>query len=145
MSRQTAPAKGFTLIELMIVLVIIAVLAAFAYPSYNAYVMRSNRAAAQACLAQYANWMERYYTTNLSYDKDSADADNSLKADPPTPVLDCATAQKTGGRYVYTFSIAPSTYTLTATPKGAQAGDTECGTLTLDQAGAQGSVASCWK
>jgi len=139
---RAAASSGFTLLELMIVLAIIAVLAAIAYPSYNAYVLRGSRAAAQACLMQYANWMEQYYTANLSYAKDVKGADNPLSSTPVALVLDCATAQKTGGRYSYTFDITATSYLLRATPKTA---DTQCGDLTLDQTGATGTVASCWK
>ena len=150
MNKRPAPARaaagsGFTLLELMIVLVIVAVLAAIAYPSYKAYALRSSRAAAQACLTQYANWMERYHTTNLSYAQDASGAANPLSSTPAALVLDCATAQKTGGRYHYTFQITAAAYTLKATPFGAQADDTQCGALTLDQAGATGTAASCWK
>ena len=57
--------QGFTLIELMIVVAIIAIIAAIAYPSYINSVVKTKRAAAEGCVSEYANYMERYYTTNL--------------------------------------------------------------------------------
>lgn len=128
---------GFTLIELMIVVAIIAILAAIAYPSYTQHVIKARRAAAKACLSEYANYMERYYTTNLSY-KDAAD-----------PGLDCEGPAQTGNNYTYAFVGTPdaSTYEVSATPQGPQVADTQCGTLTLNQAGARtpaNDAATCW-
>jgi type IV pilus assembly protein PilE len=134
---------GFSLIELMIVVAIIAILAAIAFPTYTRYTIKTHRVAAEGCLSQYASYMERYYTTNLRYDKDAGGVANT------PPVLDCATSSQQS----YTLPAAAAsagTYTLTATPVGMQlAKDTECGTLTLDQAGTRlasgpGGVAQCW-
>src|SRR3546814_2617218 len=66
---------GFTLIELIIVVTIVAILALIAYPSYINSITRSKRAAATACLSSYATFMERFYTTNLRYDVDTAGDD----------------------------------------------------------------------
>ncbi|HBP5388065.1 TPA: prepilin-type N-terminal cleavage/methylation domain-containing protein, partial [Pseudomonas aeruginosa] len=52
--------RGFTLIELMIVVVIIAILAGIAYPSYDEYVKRGNRTEGQALLSEAAATQERY-------------------------------------------------------------------------------------
>lgn len=135
---------GFTLIELMIVVAIVAILAAIAYPAYTHYIVKTRRAAAGACLSELSNYMERYYTTNLGYAQDNAT--------PPVanvlPVLDCRSTAQSGNYYGYDFGTpTASTYTLTATPKGAQLADTECGALTLDQAGkrtASTGSAKCW-
>jgi type IV pilus assembly protein PilE len=137
--------QGFTLIELMIVVAIVSIIAAVAYPSYISHVTKTKRVAAEACLGEYANYMERYYSTNLRYDQDSAGVPHAL------PTLSCASDQNTD----YRFSFAPnslgqSTYRLLATPQGTQANrDTECGTVSLDQAGTKsisgsGTVRSCW-
>jgi type IV pilus assembly protein PilE len=131
--------RGFTLVELMIVVAIVAILAAIAYPSYTRYVTKTRRVAAQACLSQYASYMERWYTTNLSY----AGVTTSN-----WPALDCASNAQTGNNYTYSLSSAAtaSSYTLQAAPIGGQlAGDTQCGTLTLNNQGVRTpSTAGCW-
>ncbi|MHB1273757.1 MAG: type IV pilin protein [Rhodanobacter sp.] len=141
---------GFTLIELMIVVAIIAVLTAIAYPAYTSYITKTHRVAAEGCLSEYANYMERYYTTNLRYDQDSS---TTPVANPlgVTLTLDCATPQRTGTNYNYTVPAPSATaYTVEATPINAQlTRDTLCGTLSLDQKGQRyvngsGTVDQCW-
>lgn len=133
--RTNRRETGFTLIELMVVVAIVAILAAIAYPSYTHYIIKTRRTAAKACLSEYANYMERYYTTNLTY-KDASD-----------PGLDCESAAQTGNNYKYAFDGTPdaSKYKISATPQGPQVADTKCGTLELDQTGARtASAADCW-
>lgn len=155
-SQRTS--QGFTLIELMIVVAIIAVIAAIAYPSYINSVVKTKRAAAEGCVSEYANTMERYYTTNLRYDKNATGTANPIIGSPVPAAaqLGCSSLQNSGADY--TFSVAATaatttaaaTYTVTAAPTPAQASrDTKCGTLTLNQAGTRtesgtGTVADCW-
>ena len=146
-ARGSRRPSGFTLIELMVVVLIVAIIAAVAYPSYISSVTKTKRAAAEACLSEYANYMERYYTTNLRYDQDAGGTANAL------PALDCASAQNTGENYVYSFPAGTptqSTFSIQAVPQGAQAGrDAQCGTLTINQVGTKGisgtgTVDTCW-
>ncbi len=144
--------RGFTLIELMVTVAIVAILAAIAYPSYVKSITKTKRRAAEACLSQFATYMERFYTTNLRYDQDSAS--NAMNTAALQALnLDCASAQNTGNDYSYGFAAGyptQSTYRLQATPIGAQATrDAACGALQLDQTGARGNTgpadtSQCW-
>ena len=59
--------RGFTLIEIMIVVLIVGVLAAIAMASYKLSVIKSRRSAAAVCLQERAQLMERFYTTRMTY------------------------------------------------------------------------------
>ena len=59
--------RGFTLIELMIVIAIIGILAAIAIPQFSAYRQRSHNSAAQADLRNAATAQEAYYVDNSGY------------------------------------------------------------------------------
>lgn len=79
--------SGFTLVELMVVVLLVAILAAIAYPSYREQIRKARRADAQAVLMQAAQFMERYYTENgtykdavLPYDKSPVDGTVSYYA-----------------------------------------------------------------
>jgi type IV pilus assembly protein PilE len=73
-------AAGFTLIELMIVVVVIAILTAIAYPSYTKYLMRSHRSAAQGYLMDLAQREQQYLLDNRGY----ADTTALIALDAPT-------------------------------------------------------------
>lgn len=143
--RQPRPQPGFTLIELVITVAIVAILALIAYPSYTNAITKTKRKAAEACLVSYATFMERYYTTNMRYDRDTGGVAMST-ATLQGLGLDCASAQNTGANYSYAFdtgSPTATTYTLKATPSGAQAtADAQCGTLSVTSGGTRGVTGS---
>lgn len=90
--------RGFTLIELMIVVVIIGIIASIAYPSYTRYVQKSVRTDAHAGLMQAASELERCYTRTYSYDScdildESPDKNYTITVDPAS-----------GGGYTLTAS-----------------------------------------
>lgn len=128
------PQRGFTLIELMIVVAVVGILSAVAYPSYTEYVRKGHRAEARAGLLQAAQWMERAATATGTYP-------SALPANLQTVP---------GDRYTISTSGDDASFTLTAAPKGsAQSGD-KCGSFTLTHTGAQdltdntATVAECW-
>ncbi|ADV26705.1 putative type IV pilin pile protein [Pseudoxanthomonas suwonensis 11-1] len=126
--------EGFTLIELMIVVAVIAILGTIANASYKGYVIKSRRAAATTCLEERAQFLERYYTTNLTY----TGAPNPAQCGPELESF-----------YEVTLNVTDSkSYTLTATPTDRQ-DDDKCGTLTLNARGQRtasgpSGVADCW-
>jgi type IV pilus assembly protein PilE len=65
-------AKGFTLIELMIVVVVVAILASIAVPSYTQYITRGKIQEATSTLANLRVKMEQYYMDNRRYSTDAA-------------------------------------------------------------------------
>ncbi|GAA5172451.1 type IV pilin protein [Modicisalibacter zincidurans] len=136
--------QGFTLIEVMIVAAIIAILATIAYPSYQRYVSDTWRGRATACLAELAQGMERRYTSNMSY---LVDADEQS-----LPSNQCVSELSDENRYTIGFADKQpqsQTFIIEATPNGAQAPDSQCGTLSVDQAGQRsvtgsGSIGDCF-
>ncbi|WP_066961788.1 type IV pilin protein [Microbulbifer sp. Q7] len=134
--------KGFTLIELMIVVAIIGIIAGIAYPSYMESVRKSNRADAKATLNDVAQRLQRCFTTYNAYNNANCGVANSLSGG--------GSIQSAEGMYSVTAVLGATTYALTAQPVAgtSQAADTKCGSLTLSNTGvrnASGSYgAACW-
>ena len=135
---------GFSLVELLVVLVIMGVLSALALPGYTRYVQRGNRTEVMAALLEAQHFMERYYSANGQY----------LSPANAVPMLPQRLQRiPIQGTVRYQLSIREATvnsYLLQAVPEGSMAGDV-CGNLTINQTGLRGvlnsthSVAECWR
>jgi type IV pilus assembly protein PilE len=131
--------KGFTLIELLIVIAVISILAALAYPSYQESVRKSRRADAQGVMMELAQWMERRYTENNSYEVTVDEIPDTLKKSP-----------KEGTAAYYNITVVEpvqNSYTIRAE---ATFDDPRCGAFTLSSTGVQeldpaGDKAYCWR
>jgi type IV pilus assembly protein PilE len=140
--------KGFSLMELMIVVAIVGILAAIAYPSYQNYVLRTGRSDGQAKMMEIIQAQERFYSQNQTY------TTNLGAGGLAYGVAANASVPSAEGRYtIQAAACANSTIArcviLTATRVGPQLQDNECGNLTIDSRGTKGksgtgTVATCW-
>lgn len=80
--------RGFTLVELMIVVAIVAILAAIAYPSYTEYVRKGRRAEARTALTELLQQQERYLTQRNCY-LPFSNSNGTVAATAPTPAGSC--------------------------------------------------------
>jgi type IV pilus assembly protein PilE len=131
-SRQNArlrPATGFTLIELMITVAIIAILASVAYPSYQQYVIRSNRSEMEQFMLDVSNREEEFLLNNRSY---TNLAGLNLSVPARLQSLYTVTAAATTSCAGATLT-APS-YCITSTPVATSI-QKDDGALTLDSQG----------
>ncbi len=156
---------GFTLIELMAVVLIIGILSMIAYPAYTRYIMQTRRSDAYNALSQLANNLEKFYSTCSAYTTDikSSSSVNCTNpaAGPGTLGLGPSGDQSPNGYYTLSIVTAGAGvppgggYLIIAQPNnpGPQAQDSQCSTITLDSTGGKHAKDSssndtssvCWK
>jgi type IV pilus assembly protein PilE len=128
--------RGFSMIELMIVVVIISILAAIAIPSYRQYVLKGHRSEATRALQDLASRQENYYFSNNEYTDNLADLG--------------ASASIAGVYFTVAIpSASSSDYEITATARGTQTQDGACTAFALYRSGAKDSTGTatsdtCW-
>jgi type IV pilus assembly protein PilE len=145
MLRAKRFARGFTLIELMIVIAIVAILTAVAYNSYGRYSYRTRRADGREMLMRVAAAEERFFTNFNAYS-------GSITTAAAAGGLGFTTANSENGNYAVAVQLTGGAagYLLIAAPIGVQAADS-CGPLTLSDTGVKlpagtgpGNNGNCW-
>ncbi len=141
-------AKGFTLVEMLIVVLILSILASIAYPAYIDSVRKGRRADAMVQLNDVAMRLQRCYTTNTTY---NSAAGVCLIKDS----LAAGVKSDAGYYLVQATSVASTGFLLSATPVAgsSQVSDSKCKKFTLDQSGKRtafnssnaDSTDECWK
>jgi type IV pilus assembly protein PilE len=127
--------RGFSLIEIMIVLVIMTILSAIAIPTYSSHMTRANRMAAEVSLSKLATLLEQYSIKNNTYEH--ATLENLNITSPKNYQLEIVQA-------------TASDFVIAAHPIDIQAkNDTECATLSLNSQNVKsisgiGTVEECW-
>lgn len=140
-SRQSQ--RGFTLLEVMVVVVIAGLLLAIAVPSYRNHVVRTNRANAESFMSQVGSKEEQIMLDMRSY---QAVASNAAFGNTPAGGgIGLAMSPNTSSNYNIVVTVTagpPPTYTITATPINPPQNDTLCQVLTLNNVGAKGIAPS---
>ena len=124
-------AHGFTLVEMLVVMVLIVALLTIASPAYQDALRKSRRTDGKAAVTSMAQTLERCMTQFGAYD----DADCRISAP----------ADSERGYYRISVVRSATTFTVTATAQNAQAGDSKCSSFTIDQLGVREATNSaCW-
>src|ERR1700753_3717295 len=143
---------GFTLIELMVVVLVITILTVIAAPSYTQQVRKSRRTEAKSVLLDLAAREERYMATNGVYASDASALGMTAWGSVGSNYYSIAAPTVTAASLSNASATAtPPGFTITATAINSQANDTNCATFTVNQTGLQtSSTASsatstgCW-
>lgn len=168
MNKQLKKQKGFTLIEIMIVVGVLAILSSIAVPSYFEQVRKGKRADAKVELLRIAQLQESYFAQNLSYAQDLTSPlaagglgiAGPVRSEKHEYVISMDALDSGGGACTGTSLDSCSSYTITADPgvadgigTGSQFYDTDCLRFTITNTGLKGTTASataveinkCWK
>jgi type IV pilus assembly protein PilE len=147
-SRAPASWRGFSLIELMVVVAVFAILSSMAVNSYRRYTLRATRTEGRLALLAIQVAQEKYFLQNNAYAQDLA----TVIAAPPAGLGVSsinASGVTTNGNYTISFAaVSPTTYTLQAVATGNQVKDTTaCLTFTISDQGARTPADStgCWR
>lgn len=126
--------RGYTLIELLLVVSIIGIIAAVAYPSYTDSVLKGNRTEGQRELLRLANMQEQLYVDTRAYTTDMKEL--GAPADPYITE---------SGLYSIDATVNGDSFVLTATAKKGQVKDSGCTSLTINEAGETTPASGCWE
>lgn len=148
-SGNASSQRGFSIVELMMVIVILGIIVAIAYPSYRAFKLRVHRTEATLALLDVADRMQQYYVDNKTYTNDFVAL--GLGGEPfitENANYSVRVRDNGGGGGACPIAVC---FELEAAPIGMQADDTDCALFKLNSAGVKAAVAdnnsqndSCW-
>ena len=129
--------KGFTLTELIITIAVLGIIAAVAIPSYDSYKRKGYRMDAISYLTAAAAFEEEWMSENSSYTSNKANIGGDDTQED---------------HYTITVTADATSFTITATPKGAQTSDKDCAEYSIDHIGrklaekddASDNSTKCW-
>jgi type IV pilus assembly protein PilE len=146
MMQVNLKSRGFTLVELAVVMVVAAILVAIAIPGYTSYMRTARRTDAKAALLGLAALEERYFSTSNSYSSVATDLGFASAAWPQTVGSGYYNVTVSGVTPATASSAA--TYIITATAIGSQTADTNCASYTINQMASRGASTNadgqCW-
>ncbi|ASG67090.1 type IV pili fiber building block protein [Francisella halioticida] len=133
MFKKKSFIKGFSLVELMVVIAIIAILASIAIPTYNNYILRNHRNEATSELLAASNAADNFEIRNGSFPSGN-DINSFFHSNTQSQL------------YTLSYIGSGSSYTITATAQGTQAADTPCASIELEVDGAivDRTPTACW-
>ena len=132
-SRGPSPHQqgGFTIIEILIVIVIVGILAALVLPAYEDSIRKAQRSDARSALSELSALQERFFAQNNRY---------TVSVAPTGTGLGFGSTTSDDGNYKLTVSACSGgnisrCYLMTAEATGAQSDDSDCAKYTLDSTG----------